>query len=262
MHVPEMSAKIALLMRYGRIRRKADLAERIGVSVSTFNGWINGSNKSAAEWVPPNRWATFVAEIVRSLPGESAAADAEQLLLGKTGDLERALRPEVSAVLGELLSSEGQYDTAQLQPCPGLGLVEIVREAAPNRPSVAIDEPFMVLVNAKRGGYALALDNAGSLWGVVEFAEGGPSQKVAAGQILIPGIKNYRFICMRESTGEGPHRIVLFLAPEPFPAAILDAHRNRVTLDNALLNQLAAHMAAQPKHLREIHVLDFDVRKS
>ncbi|MCB1471027.1 MAG: hypothetical protein KDK08_28565 [Rhizobiaceae bacterium] len=262
MHVPDLGAKIALLLRFSATRTRAQLAEKLDVTISTFNGWINGSGKSKPEWVPDNRWPSLVQIFHDSLPKQIGVSEVEKLLLGRVGELDNAFRQGESPTLDEILSREGRSGSATLCPCPGLGLVEVLRDDNAEMASIALNEPFMVAVEIRRGGYALVLNNAGYLWGVIEFADGSLSPRVNGGQIVIPGVKNYKFLCMTEKYIPGPQRIAVFIAPEPFPPEILSAYRNKSTLDSTLLNQLASHMSEQPPHLREMHVLDFMVRKS
>lgn len=58
-----------------------------------------------------------------------------------------------------------------------------------------------------------------------------------------------------EPASVGSPRFMLFIAPEPFPLAVTQPATAGKSLDWLALSKLARHFAAQPKHLRELHVL-------
>ena len=105
----------------------------------------------------------------------------------------------------------------------------------------------------------LALNNAGQSWGIVEFADKAIAPKLAAGSILLPGMKDFRFVCMRERTTPGPHQLVLFVSPEPFPIALTQMRRNKMSLDWPAMRELASFFTGLPIRRREIHLLRFNV---
>lgn len=259
MHVPDLRAKISLLLRFGPVQRKKDLAQRLDVSVSTLNGWINGTAKTEPEWVPNTRWAALLHQYALAIPTELPTADIERLVLGDSTALERSFRPDVHPLLEEFIAQEGQLDTSWVHRHPATRLAEPDEPEDETLPSIKLREPFMIEVRTKRAGHILVLHNAGRMWGTIAFADGSLSPKLPAGSIMVPGSKNFRFAYIKEGTTSGPHRIVTFVSPRPFPQIVFDVHRSRATLDWSGLNELALHFEKVPRAAREVHILHFVV---
>jgi len=262
MHVPDLRAKIRLLLRFGPVQRKKDLAQRLDVSVSTLNGWISGTAKTEPEWVPNSRWSALLHQFALAIPKEPPPAEIERLVLGASPGLERALRPDIHPLLEELIAGEGQLETSWLHRSPAARLAEPDEPEDSALPSVKLREPFMIEVRTKRAGHILVLHNAGRMWGTIGFADGSLSPKHSAGTVIVPGNKNFGFAYIREGTTVGPHRIVTMVSARPFPQIVFDVHRSKATLDWSGLNELASHFVKVSKTARELHILHFAVTEA
>jgi hypothetical protein len=82
MHIPDMAAKIDLLLRFRQFRSRAALASHIDVQISTFNGWITGTGKSPKEWVPDKRWPVLLEQFEKAMPQAIQRETLEELVLG------------------------------------------------------------------------------------------------------------------------------------------------------------------------------------
>jgi len=261
LHVPNLGAKIRLLLERGPLRRKPDLAKRLEVGSSTLNNYINGTNKSPRDWVPDKRIPKLTEVLAEALPGSLSAEQVQELLIGPLAALEDALRAGATRSLEEILRQEARQGTARLR-CPSrLGLVELDQTSGGHLPKVRLEEWFAIEFATNRTGRLLVLQNVQQLWGVVTFVDGSPSPVHKVGPVKVPGMIDGTIRYMREAVTPGEHRFVLFVSPDPFPAQVLRAASSRKSLDWAMLEDLARHYDGLPAHLREVHLFKLEVTR-
>ncbi|MVA97997.1 hypothetical protein GN330_12155 [Nitratireductor sp. CAU 1489] len=201
----------------------------------------------------------LVALFTEALPGKHTREEVAALLTGSVAALERALTADTAPSIEDIIAAEARTGTAKLVRPPSLGLVEHVADDD-DLPAVRLGEAFLIEYRTARRGFLFVLQHdAQQAWGAVLFASGEASLRHDAGPVLIPGIKDKRFVPIRERSHPGIHRFMLFVAPEPFPAGITKPARARTYFDWQTLGDLAAHFARQPKHLRELHLLTIRV---
>ena len=259
-HIPQLRRKLALLGEYGPRWQLADIAARLGVAIGTVESWADGNLKRGVDpdQVPDKRMEALIRLFEEALPGSRGRDEVEALIKGSVSALERALMAERSPSIDDLILTEGKTDTGQIRRQRTLGLVEHDGDND-QLPSVRLGERFLIEWTISRQGFLLVLQHAQQIWGAVQFADGSVSVHHEQGSVLVPGIKDKRIIAMRESVTAGPHKFVLFVSPEPFPAEILRHARARTQFDWQTLGDLAIHHDRQHAHLRELHVLELQV---
>lgn len=257
-HVPDLARKLELLRRHGPRRSWSGIADALNVSPKTIRWWIDGDSTRDPELVPEKRFEAILALFAEALRGTVSRKDAERLVLGDAVALERAFTERAGVVLHELIAAEGKIGTARLRRAGPLGLVE--RDMGPtDHPRVRLDERFLVEYRTSRSGYVLAVQHAQQQWGVIPFADDRVSPHQRVGPLLVPGLRDGKFVFLYETTSVGTHRFLLFVAPEMFPIEVRRAAANGKSLDGSDLSLLAQFHARQPAHLRELHVFHLDV---
>lgn len=253
-HIPDLRRKLELLRRYGGYCDACALAGRLGVAVSTMNGWVSGSWKSSPESVPEKRMPGLVNALTEALSQARNVDDAQSLLLGQASALEDAFRYGAEESLERILEAEARQDSVRILRRPTLGLVEHDTEEDEAVPKVALDERFLLEFSIRHGGHLLALQNAQQTWAVVKFADGVVSYAKKPGVILLPGVGAAGIVYMRERNMAGPHRFILLVGPQPLPNTVCEAAIGRKALDWIMLQKLVRHYVSQPRHLREVHI--------
>lgn len=261
LEVPELGYKFALLRRYGPLKDWKTLADRFEVKPKTMKWWVNGDKTRnpgvVTRWHVPALMNVFR----EALPKTLSSDEVRGLVLGNAQALERALAADKSPSIDDLIASEAITGTASLRRGKGLGLVEHDRGET-GAPSVKLDERFVIEYQTGKSGYALALQHAQQDWGVIKFADGKVSKKHPGGPLLVPGLRKQEFVFLYEPASVGPHRFILFISPQPFPLAVTQPAAAGKSLDWTALSELARHFTAQPKHLRELHLLPVTVTRN
>ncbi|MEX0957579.1 MAG: hypothetical protein WDZ83_20485 [Rhizobiaceae bacterium] len=257
-HVPQLRKKLKLLGDHGPRWNLPDIAERLGVAVGTVEWWADGDRDRDPDMVPDKRMDGLVRLFDEALPGSYSRDDVEALIEGSVRALERALTADKSQSIDDLIAAEAKTGTGRIRRPRSLGLVEHVEEND-DLPLVRLNEEFLIEWNTSRRGFLLVLQHAQQIWGAVQFADGSVSIQHEPGPVLVPGIRDKRFIPMRETTSVGLHRFILVVSPEPFPAEVMRPAQARTQLDWQTLGDLAAHYQRQHAHLRELHALELNV---
>lgn len=259
--VSDLSRKLGLLQAFGPLKNREQLAQALGVKQKTLQWWIGGDASRAPGAVPTKHLATLERLFANCLPDGLPIETVRALVLGPADNLERAFRDASLVSLADLIEREGQRVTSRIRRRGvDLGLVEVDRPAPP-APSIKLDERFQLIFTTGRTGHCLVLENARQAWGIVAFADGSPARKERSGDVIVPGQSNGSDLWLYESTDRGRHRFACFVSPEPYPLTISDYARLKKSPDKVLLDDLALFYARQPQHLREIHVLDVEMRR-
>lgn len=258
--IPELKRKFDLLIEFGPRKTMEKLAEAFGRQKGTLEWWANGDGGRKRGLVPRRHLATLLEVFADALPSSLSREHVRTLVFGPAADLERAFKSRSGISLEDLIQSEGKMNTMLIKRASDLSLVEADNDRS-DLAVVTLGERFQLVVQTSRAGHVLLLQHAQQAWGIVAFAEGGAARRHLAGRVVVPGARGARSVYIREETATGIHRFIAFVCPRPYPVPVMDAAHLGITLDQSRLLDLAEHVAASPKHLREIHVLTVHVAR-
>ena len=110
-YVPDLGRKLALLKREGPYKTTETLAAKMGVAVSTLNGYVTGTLKSPAESVPERRLSILISLFEQVLPATFQTTQVRALVLGDVNALEETFRAGETTLLEDVLKREARRDT-------------------------------------------------------------------------------------------------------------------------------------------------------
>ncbi|GJE18422.1 hypothetical protein [Methylobacterium marchantiae] len=257
-NIPGLGQKLKLLKRDSPYRTTKALAFKLGVSVSTLNGYANESSKSTAGFMPEKRLSILISLFEQALPVTLPTEEVRALVLGDAAALEAALRVGEKILLEDILKREARRDTGTIWRDQKLKLVRHEGTGADGLPTLKLNEPFRLEFDVGKKGFLLALQNVAQTWAVVRFADGEISPRAKSGMLHLPGKKRDKPVYMYEEDSTGIHRFGLFVSPLPFPLSVVQAAQGEKSLDWNLLCELARHFDAQHRHLRELHMIEIN----
>lgn len=260
--VPNLTAKLRLLVDYGHYTDMDKLAERFGRSPTTVYWWGHGTGGRAAGAIPAESYKVLVDIVHEALKQAVSREDVEALLNDASAfGFEEELRAAPVKPLNVLIAEEADMTKATLiveRRARGTELIEVERKADPaDGYIVGLGQGFRIEFRAALGGHLLALQHGGQMWGVVPH-----SADRHGGTIHLPGVdEDGRPLLMSEHKDAGPHTFLVIRTKAPIPPEVRTAVTNGAVFDAGLLHRLAGHYLAQAKADRELLAMNVSIER-